>query len=479
MTKTALRRLALASLPAALIAGTTFADASPAAQPARVPLARPAQSTGLQPRFSRVRPFQNNAPRTTFVAGGATAPALGYLGSPALSQNPGLPAAGSVLGEFLALDGITTQYCQTGSGFGKKVFDGDPGAGGVNGTCPVLGQPVISSNGFGAPSSLDLTDPDFVGSDIPMLQTEYTEYVTNKSATRGEPVEFPAVIGSISLFYNLNGETGRINLSSAEICNIVTGKTTNWGFAGKAFAKTPLFFVYRSDSAGTTFSFSNHLVKVCNIPSLNVAQYYTAPAPTVSVIGPTPPINSVGETGNVGVANEIVAHNGYIGYVETANALADLAPPTVNFATVNGKDPVTNLPETAAAFHYSTADIATDSVVNTTGGPATVAALNPPPAKAGCVKIAIPAKYANITNGYSIISVSGILMSTTGNGAQNAANLQKLVGILNTPADFGSSGITTVDPANKTPGTGKTGYAALGTTFNAPLKALAAACVGA
>jgi ABC-type phosphate transport system substrate-binding protein len=441
--------------------------------------ARPVYRSGELARPTRVHTFANSTPRTTFVAGGAANPALAYVGANALSQNPAAPASGSVFGELLALDGITTQYCQTGSGFGKKVFDGDPGAAGVNGPCPVLGQPVVSSNGFGAPAALALTDPDIVASDIPMLQTEYTEFVTNKSATRGEPVEFPGVIGSVAIFYNLNGETGRINFSSSELCNIFTGKTTNWGFAGKAFAKTPLFIVYRADTAGATFAFSNHLYKTCNNPALNVAQLYTAPAPTVSLVGPTPPINSVGETGNVGVTNEVIAHNGYIGYVEAANALANIAPPTVNFGTVNGKDPIKNLPETAAAFHDTAADIAVDSVVNTPGGAATVAPLNPAPAKAGCVNVAIPASYANITTGYSIVSISGLLFSTTGNGAQNAANLVNLATILNTPADFGPSGITTVDPASKVAGTGKTGYSALGTTFNTKLKTLASTCIGA
>jgi len=43
-----------------------------------------------------------------------------------------------------------------------------------------------------------------------MAQTDYTAFVTNKSATRGEPVSVPAVIGSVALLYNNGGLTTRL-----------------------------------------------------------------------------------------------------------------------------------------------------------------------------------------------------------------------------------------------------------------------------
>jgi ABC-type phosphate transport system substrate-binding protein len=312
-----------------------------------------------------------------------------------------------------------------------------------------------------------------------MSQSDYTNYLNNRTPNGfGEPVSTPSIIGSVALLYNNNGITTQVPLTDAQICAIVEGKTTNWNQISKKYASLPLFFVYRSDGSGTTFSFSNHLVKVCTGSSLNVSQAFTAAAPTVSVIGPTVPVNFVGESGNVGVANEIAAHNGYIGYVEAANAKAVVGG-SVQYATVNGKDPIKNLPETAAAFKYNTTDVATDSVVNTLGGPAQVAALNPAPAKAGCIKIAIPSEYADLKQGYSIIAVTNVLFSSSGNGATNATHLQALVTELNTPADFGAGKITTVDPATKATGTGTTGYSALGSSFNAPLKALAKSCIGA
>jgi ABC-type phosphate transport system substrate-binding protein len=464
-------------VPAALGAATTLATAATVTVPHTI-LTRPAAAA--RPVYSRIRTFANSTPRTTFVAGGATAPALGYEGSSALTTNPSLPTAGSVFAEFETLTGVTTQYCQTGSGFGRNVYTGVPGStAGVNGPCPVLGATVLSSNGFGAPAALGLTAPDLTGTDVPMSQTDYNNYLANRTPSGfGEPVSTPAVIGSIAMLYNNNGITTRVALTDQQICSIVEGKTTNWNQISKKYASLPLFFVYRADGAGTTFSFANHLVDVCTGSGLNVSQTFTAPAPTVSVIGATVPANFVGETGNIGVASEVQAHNGYVGYVETANALAVIGG-SVNFATVNGKDPVTNLPETAASLKYNTTDVATDSVVLTTGGPATVVKISPAPAKAGCVAILVPSKYADIKQGYAIISVSNLLFLSAGNGSANATNLRALVTELNTPTDFGPGKITSVDPATETSGTGKTGYSALGATFNKPLKTLGTSCIGA
>lgn len=478
MTKTAIRRLLMTSVPAAVIAATTFANASTVSVP-RAALAHPAVT---RPGFRQmIRTFANNTPRTTFVGGGATLPALAYEGANALTENPATPSPGSIFAEFATLTGVTTQYCQTGSGFGRNVYTGAPGVtGGVNGACPFpLGTSPTSTSGFGAPLSLGLTDPDLTGTDIPMSQTDYTNYVTDRTPNGfGEPVSVPSIIGSVALLYNLNGVTTRIALTDKQICEIVEGKITNWKMLSPKFPNTPLFFVYRSDGSGTTFSFSNHEVAACGTGSgLNVSQAFTAAAGTVSVIGPTVPANFVGESGNVGVANEIVSHNGYIGYAEAANALADVGG-SVNFATVNGKDPIKNLPETAATFGY-TSTVVTDSVVATLGGPATVQPLSPAPAKAGCVVIAVPSKYANPKIGYPIIAITNVLFSSAGNGSTNATNLQALVTELNTRADFAPGKITSVDPSNKLQGTGTTGYSALGATFNASLIKVAKSCIGA
>ena len=322
-----------------------------------------------------------------------------------------------------------------------------------------------------------MTDPDITGADAPLAQSEYSEFITNKGGTRLEPVELPSIVGSIALLYNdpdIPIQT-QVNLTDAQICGIVEGKITNWSQLGRK--ARALFFVYRSDGSGTTFSFSNHLLAVCTASGLNTSQNFTgATPPNVDVFPGTLPLNFVGESGNVGVTDEVVATAGAVGYVEAANAKSAVGG-SVQFAKVNERDPIKDLPQSAAVLTYDAKNISVDSAVVTTGGPATVAALTGVP-KAGCVLLTNPSAYANIksSTGYTIVAVTNLLFSASGNGSTNAANLQTLITELNTPSLFGNQ-ITTVNPASKTTGTGTTGYSALGASFNAKLKSTAKACI--
>ncbi len=478
MKKTAFRRLLQTSIPAALIATATIADAASITPLSHAPfIAGPA--IGARPVLTRpngfLRRFANSTPRTTFVAGGATLPALAYVGGNALTQNPALPASGSIFAEFATLTGVTTQYCQTGSGFGKRVFDGDGTTGGVNGACAALGTSPGATNGFGAPASLGLTDPDVTGSDAPLSQGEYTNFVNFRSAARGEAVEEPSIIGSVALLYNNPDLAGtQISLTSAQICSIYEGKITNWSQLGRK--ARALLVAYRSDGSGTTFAFSNHLLATCPGSGLNTSQNFTgATPPNVPVFPGTLPANFGGFSGNVGVTQGIVANAGTIGYVEAANAKSAVGG-ALQYAKVNNTDPIKDLPQTAQNYVYNASTITLDAAVVTTGGPATTSPLTGV-SRSGCVYLAVPQAYANITKGYPIIAVTNFLFSSAGNGATNATNLQKLVMEVNTPTLFGSA-ITTVDKPSRAKGTGLTGYAALGKSFNAPLIAGAKNCIG-
>lgn len=170
----------------------------------------------------------------------------------------------------------------------------------------------------------------------------------------------------------------------------------------------------------------------------------------------------MGVSGNAGVAELIANNTGYIGYVEAANAISVLKSGLVGYATVNGKDPVKDLPQTAAALVYNTA---------------TTAPLSPGPKLSGCVQLVKPSAYANITKGYPIVAVTNFLFSSNGNGSTNAGHLRTLVSEVNTPSLFGVN-ILTVNKPTTTSGTGTTGFAALGSTFNTPLKNVATRCIG-
>jgi phosphate transport system substrate-binding protein len=437
----------------------------------------------------------NTTKRTTFVGGGATLPALAYLGSLAISSNPSTPATTSAWGYFaahLTSPSVTIQYCQTGSGFGKKVYDGLSGASaGVNGPCASLGTKSGATNGFGAPATLGLSDPDIVASDAPLLESDYATFVANKATTRGEPVEIPEIAGAISMFYN-NPDTGtaQINLTDAQICSIVEGKISNWSELG--FPSRALKLVYRSDASGTTFSLANHLVAVCGSNSLlNVSQVFydstgeSCPISGVPCVVKSVPLGALGEFGNPGVVSTIVATPGAIGYAEAANSLASKnSAAGINFATVNGKDPIKNLPETAAKISGVTA-IAKDSIVETNGGAATIASLASvglTPKHAGCVLLIKPSIYSNLVGGYPIVAISYHLYAYSGNGP-NDVNLRVL------SEQFTKSGIkynnqtgrniTTMDAATTTVGTGTTGFSTLPSSFQSPILTTANECLNA
>ena len=359
----------------------------------------------------------------------------------------------------------------------------------MNGPCAALGVKSGSTNGFGAPASLGLTNPDLVAADAPLLESEYSTFVMNKAATRGEPTELPEIVGAVSLFYN-DPDTGttQIKLTDAQICGMVEGTITNWSQLG--FKSRTLTFVYRSDGSGTTFSFSNHEVAVCGSTSgLSVSQvFFDSTGVTCPIVG-TPcvvkkaPPGAIGASGNPGVISTIVATPGAIGYAEAANSLSSKNTAAgINFAEVNGKDPIKNLPETAAKISAVTG-IAKDSIVETNGGAATVASLASvglTPKHAGCVLLVKPASYANLTGGYPIVAVSYHLYAYSGNGANNL-NLRTLAQELTKSGikyeNQTSPNITTIDASTTTVGTGKTGFSTLPSSFQSSVLTASNSCI--
>ena len=159
------------------------------------------------PRF-RTRPrFRSTAACVTTTtarrishAGGATFPAYAYnranqpVGYYNQAQTP--PGAGSLF--YAAPTHGTIYYCLTGSGAGRKAFDGSGDAvAPPTGPCAPLGA---TATGFGGRQ-----DPlDFVGSDVAMASTEYTTYKSVResgSVQWGEPFEFPTIGGPIVYAY--------------------------------------------------------------------------------------------------------------------------------------------------------------------------------------------------------------------------------------------------------------------------------------
>ena len=458
---------------------------------------------------------------TTLYSGGATLPAIAYLGTTEAATNPGVVpgtgTAGSVFGYFFSLSqhsSFSDQYCQTGSGFGKKVLDGSVAA---NIACAALGA---TPTGFGAATAV----ADFAGSDSPVSGSEYTTFNTNEQNSsnpifgRGEFVQVPYIAGAVAIFYNNSDVSSQLGLTPSTLCKIADGEINNWNQVpknpanpnGPFFPSKTLKWVYRADSSGTTFSFSNYVSSISTSSgtrnnckgsgetyALNSVydpkNTSVSPAPSSGVLPlGTTDANFLAANLNPGVVECILGTanvctnqgsttlttggDGSIGYVEAANALANRNGASQDFAklrvTKNGVtteyDPITDLPAAADTVSRFVVDLVVGAFVangRPTGGPSgnpDLAALPNTPVKAKCLGIVDPQTYSSPSRGYPIMAVTNLEFSLAGNGTK-AATLQALGKFTNSKTNFGTGKITSVDlyGTSSNPVTGTTGYSAI------------------
>lgn len=298
-------------------------------------------------------------PAVTLYGGGASFPANAYTGNTflagtpnpnRLSQTKGVVAPtdgstvavsdkGSLFGAFAALNPTTigVSYCQTGSGMGRNVLIGSAQG---TGSCLDYGA---TPTGFSATAA----DAHFAGSDAPFSQAEINTFGTNKSATRGQPVQVPAVAGAIAVIYN-NADLGKkkLNLTRSDICGIFSGSINDWSQLTHTPKVTipgkPIKVVYRSDSSGTTFSFTNFLTSACPTLALPgdtaVSTFKMANTFSTAFLSSNPTAGFLAASGNGGVVGLVTATDGAIGYADVAdaNARAKLAGGAkLTFATVS------------------------------------------------------------------------------------------------------------------------------------------------
>ena len=174
----------------------------------------------------------------------------------------------------------TIFYCLTGSGGGRKQFDGDPTRLSGTAACAALGD---SPTGFGG-----RTDPiDFDASDVMISSSEYATYAANRKSTQGEPFMFPSIAGPLIFGYRPQDFSGvsHIKLSTWTYCAIAEGTVGNWndpaitadngGTSVTGGVSRPMTFYFRSDGSGTTQIFVTKLVSACG--SSWPAPYNSAP----------------------------------------------------------------------------------------------------------------------------------------------------------------------------------------------------------
>lgn len=151
---------------------------------------------------------------------------------------------------------------------------------------------------------------DFGASDSPMSDEEMA------SATGGEILHIPTVIGAVVVTYNLGGVTTPLNLTGEVISHIFLGKITRWNDPrivalnpDAALPAQDILVTHRSDGSGTTFIFSDYLTKAD-------ADWRAGPGRGKEISWPV----GLGAKGNEGVAGQVKQIPGSIGYVELAYA---------------------------------------------------------------------------------------------------------------------------------------------------------------
>lgn len=150
---------------------------------------------------------------------------------------------------------------------------------------------------------------DFGASDVPLKVEELD---------KDGLMQFPAIMGGVVPVVNVEGiKAGDIKLTGDMLADIFLGKITKWNDPklvalnkGVKLPDAAITVVHRSDGSGTTFIFTNYLMKVSKEWADKVGN-------NASVQWPT----GTGGKGNEGVAAFVRQIKGSIGYVEYAYAL--------------------------------------------------------------------------------------------------------------------------------------------------------------
>ena len=163
---------------------------------------------------------------------------------------------------------------------------------------------------------------DFAGTDKPL-----SPKVLNKENL----YQFPAVVGAITMGYNVPGVEG-IKLSRNAIVAIADGSITHWDDAviakenkGVKLPHEKLTFVHRADGSGTTYNFTYYLSKVSKDWRKNFGAKKSLSWPGDHHIG--------GKT-NSGVAALLKQTKYSVGYID----YADAANNDISMATVENRE---------------------------------------------------------------------------------------------------------------------------------------------
>jgi len=153
---------------------------------------------------------------------------------------------------------------------------------------------------------------DFGASDMPVTDDKI-------AAAKVKFMHIPTVLGAVVPIYNIPGVSKVLNFSGDVIADIYLGKITKWNDPrlvkdnpGANLPDTAILPVYRSESSGTTFIFTDYLSKVSPAWKTGVGNNSAVKWPA-----------GIGAKGNEGVAGMVRQTPGSLGYVELIYALSN------------------------------------------------------------------------------------------------------------------------------------------------------------
>lgn len=178
----------------------------------------------------------------------------------------------------------------------------------------------VSYGGGGSGKGIsDITKKDvfFAGSDAPMSPSEKSA----AEAGGNTILQFPETLGAVAIVYNVKDVPTGLKLDGETLGKIYTGDIKRWNDdaikalnPGVALPDAAIAIVYRSDSSGTTFVFTDYLART----SPTFASKITASANKKPSWSDKSSANQLAGNGNDGVGSTVKTTPNSIGYVELA-----------------------------------------------------------------------------------------------------------------------------------------------------------------
>jgi phosphate transport system substrate-binding protein len=204
---------------------------------------------------------------------------------------------------------------------------------------------------------------DFGASDAPLASDRQT-------ACKG-CLQIPWALSGTSISYNLSGAPNHLKLTGAVIADMFLGKIKSWNDPaieklnpGVKLPAVPVTPIYRRDSSGTTYNFTDYLSRVSPAWKSRVGTGTSVEFPV-----------GAGGQGSSGVAAALSSAHGAIGYVDTAYAIEN----GFSYAAVQNRAGKYVLPErpAVAAAAATLANVPPDNAVSIVDPPASAAAAYP------------------------------------------------------------------------------------------------------